>query len=397
MKISVVETLCPAIQPNVLFVRLYTDEGMVGLGEAFYDAEAVESYLHHSLAPALCALPDATPEWAAQSLASYVGFQGGGVETRARGAIDLALWDLLGRSTGLPVVRLLGGPVRDAIGIYNTCAGSGYVSRSSRQVMDNWGLGSESILDDLRAFLTRPGELARELRHEGIPAMKVWPFDAAAERSGGQDISRSELAKGVGVIEQIRDAVGSDMDIMVELHGLWNRRAATKICDALAPYGIYWVEDPIRPDAVDALAALHADIDIPLATGETCVGRRGFLPLLERAAVDVVTCDVQWTGGLTEARKIAALADIYGVPIAPHDCTGPVTFAACCHLSLSQPNALIQETVRAFRHTWYEELVTGVPQVSGGVVRVGETPGLGVELREDAMPHMRVRRTDSGA
>jgi galactonate dehydratase len=169
---------------------------------------------------------------------------------------------------------------------------------------------------------------------------------------------------------------------MVELHGLWNRPAAERICSALTPYQPFWVEDPIRPDAVDALAALRRDIDVPVATGETVTGRRGFLPLLRHGAIDVATVDVQWTGGITEARKVATLADTFGVPVAPHDCTGPVTFAACCHVVLSQPNGVIQETVRAFLRTWYAELVEGLPVVEAGVVRLTGAPGLGVRLRD---------------
>ena len=395
MKITAIETMRPAHHSNVVFVRLHASDGLIGLGEAFYDAAAVEAYLHHSLAPALFALADATPEWAATALGTYVGYQGSGVETRARGAVDVALWDLLGRRSGQPVSRLLGGPVRTAIPIYNTCAGSGYVSRTSRQESGNWGLDPAAAYDDLNAFLTRPGALAKELRDEGIPGMKIWPFDRAAERTGGHDIGRDDLAAGVATVAAIRDAVGLDVDVMIELHGLWQRRAAQKICDALAPYQVAWVEDPMRADAVDALAALAAAVDVPIALGETCVGRRGFLPLLDRGVVDVVTCDPQWTGGLTEARKVAALADAYGVAVAPHDCTGPVTFAACCHLSMSQPNATVQETVRAFLRTWYADLVTGLPVVADGVVRVSDAPGLGVDLREDAIARMAVRRSDA--
>jgi L-alanine-DL-glutamate epimerase-like enolase superfamily enzyme len=226
-------------------------------------------------------------------------------------------------------------------------------------------LSGRARYEDLDAFLHRPAELALELAAEGIPGMKVWPFDLAAERTGGTDISKDELAKGVAVIEAICGAVPS-MDVMVELHGLWNLRGAAKICRALEPLKPYWVEDPLRPDAVDAYERLADEVDVPIATGETCVGRRGFLPLLERRSVDVVTADVQWTGGLTEARKIASLADTFGVPVAPHDCTGPVSFAACVHLVSSQPNGLIQETVRAFLRTWYRELVEGLPEIRDG-------------------------------
>jgi galactonate dehydratase len=386
VKLVAMETLRPAVQPNLLLLRLHADDGAAGLGEAFFGAAAVEAYLHDTAAPVLAGAAGPTPEGAARLLAPYVGYQGGGVETRGNGAVDLALWDLLGQRAGLPVVDLLGGAVRDRVKVYNTCAGPGYVRASSRQVSENWGLdaaGGPGRLEDLEAFLHHPGELAAELWAEGIRGMKVWPFDQAAERTGGIGVAPADLDRGLAVVEAIREAAGDGMDLMVELHGLWDRPAATRILQALVPYRPAWVEDPLRPDAVDALARLAADAEVPIATGETCVGRRGFLPLLERGAVDVVTVDVGWTGGLTEARKVATLADAYGVPVAPHDCTGPVALAACLHLVLSQPNGLVQETVRAFLRTWYAELVTGLPAVEDGHVAAPTAPGLGVRLRED--------------
>jgi galactonate dehydratase len=372
------ETLRPAFQPNVTLLRLRSADGLEALGEAFFAAGAVEAYLHDQIAPVLLGLSDPTPERVSALLAPYVGFQGGGVETRAIGAVDLALWDLLGRRSGLPVVDLLGGAVRDRVPVYNTCAGPGYVSRSSRQHSSNWGL-EHSRYDDLRAFLEQPAALARELAAEGLTGMKVWPFDTAAERTGGTAILAADLDRGLAVLQAIREAVPS-IQLMVELHGLWNLGAATTICRAVAPLAPYWVEDPIRPDATDALARLRGAVDVPIATGETVVGRRGFLPLLQRGAVDVVTADVQWTGGLTEARRIATLADAFGVAVAPHDCTGPVTFAACVHLVVSQRNGLIQETVRAFLRTWYRELVEGLPDIVDGHVAPTRDAGLGVRL-----------------
>jgi galactonate dehydratase len=385
VKLVAMETLRPAVQPNLLLLRLHADDGAAGLGEAFFGAAAVEAYLHDTVAPVLAGAAGPTPEGVAGLLAPYVGYQGGGVETRGNGAVDLALWDLLGQRAGLPVVDLLGGAVRDRVKVYNTCAGPGYVRASSRQVSANWGLGDAGgpgRFEDLEAFLHRPGELAAELWAEGIRGMKVWPFDQAAERTGGTEIAQADLDRGLAVVEAIRKAAGDGMDLMVELHGLWNRPAATRILRALAPYRPAWVEDPLRPDAVEALARLAADAEVPIATGETCVGRRGFLPLLARGVVDVVTVDVGWTGGLTEARKVATLADTYGVPVAPHDCTGPVALAACLHLVLSQPNGLVQETVRAFLRTWYAELVSGLPAVEDGQVAAPTAPGLGVRLRE---------------
>lgn len=386
MKIIALETLRPAIQPNLLFVQLHTSTGLIGLGEAFFGARTVEAYLHETVADLLLGHPDPNPEAISLLLSPYLGYQGAGAEVRGNAAIDLALWDLLGQTTERPLVDLLGGAVRDSVKVYNTCAGSGYVRSSTRQRSDNWGLSpsvSSSPWEDLQAFLTRPAELARELLAEGITGMKVWPFDRAAEASNGNEINDADLAAGIAVIAAIRDAVGMQMDLMVELHGLWNRPSATRILHALAPYAPYWVEDPIRPDAVNALSRLAEDTSVPIATGETCVGRRGFAPLLEKGAVDIVTVDVQWSGGLTEARKVASLADLYGVPIAPHDCTGPATLAACAHLVLSQPNGLIQETVRAFLRTWYDELVIGLPEIRDGRLLLSRSPGHGVKLRTD--------------
>jgi galactonate dehydratase len=398
MKIVALETLRPAVQPNLLLLRLHTDDGLAGLGEAFFGAAAVEAYLHDTVAPVLVGAAGTAPERAAGLLAPYVGYQGGGVETRGNGAVDLALWDLLGQRAGLPVVDLLGGAVRDRVPVYNTCAGPGYVRDSSRQVSENWGLAGDGAgrLEDLEAFLERPGELAAELWAEGLRGMKVWPFDRAAERTGGTRISPDDLAEGLAVVEAIREATGPGMDLMVELHGLWNRPAAARILKALTPYRPAWVEDPLRPDAADALGRLAAEVEVPIATGETCVGRRGFLPLLQAGAVDVVTVDPGWTGGLTEARKVAALADAYGVAVAPHDCTGPVALAAAVHLVLSQPNGLVQETVRAFLRTWYPELVTGLPAVRDGHVAAPTEPGLGVRLREGLADRPDVERRVTG-
>jgi L-alanine-DL-glutamate epimerase-like enolase superfamily enzyme len=173
------------------------------------------------------------------------------------------------------------------------------------------------------------------------------------------------------------------MDVMVELHALWSPAAATKICRALAPLRPYWVEDPIRSDAIDALSSLRERCEVPIAVGESCTGRRGFLPLLQRGLIDVATVDVGWTGGLTEATKIASLADLFGVAVAPHDCTGPVALAVGTHLSTSQPNGLIQETVRAFLNTWYGQFAEGFPQVQDGMISPGGGSGHGVRLRPE--------------
>lgn len=398
MRVVSIETVRPSAQPNVCFVEVTTDEGLVGLGEAFYGPSAVEAYLHDAVAPALFEVDDPAPEAIARMLVPYVGYQGGGAEVRANGAMDLALWDLAGKRSGQSLLDLMGGAVRTSLPIYNTCAGPRYVAHNNRQTSANWGLDDDgSQYEDLTAFLQRPGDLAKDLLANGIRAMKIWPFDTAAEAGFGFDLRERDLAAGLEIVDAIRQAVGLEIDILIELHGLWNHRNAARICRALEPYEPFWVEDPVRPDDVSGLVSLRAETSVTIATGETVVGRRGFRPLLEHGVVDVVTLDIGWTGGLTEARRIASLADSYGVPIAPHDCTGPVSLSAAVHLGCSQPNGLVQETARAFLHTWYREVAIGHPDVVDGRIEPTSAPGHGVCLRSDLDERMDVTRRITNA
>ena len=158
MKVTAVETVRPRAQSNLCFVRVHTDSGLVGLGESFLGAGAAEAYIHESVAPILLGMNDPAPQHVATLLRPYVGYQGGGAEQRGNGAIDIALWDLMGQATGLPLARLIGGPIRDRIPTYNTCAGVRYVSTTTRQNSSNWGLGEEGQYEDLYASCTtRPG------------------------------------------------------------------------------------------------------------------------------------------------------------------------------------------------------------------------------------------------
>ncbi|GAA4342119.1 mandelate racemase/muconate lactonizing enzyme family protein [Microbacterium rhizosphaerae] len=396
-RIVAIDTFRPRSQESVCFVQLHTDAGEVGLGEAFMGASAVEAYIHDVAAGKLGDIEQPTPEHVAAALQPYVGYQGSGAETRGNGAIDVALWDILGQRAGLPLVDMFGGAVRDQIDVYNTCAGPGYVSNAVGQSVSNWGLPADGPADDLQdldAFLHRPAELARDLKASGVKGMKIWPFDVAAERSGGLEITAAEMRAALDIVEAIRSEVGMDMHLMIELHGLWYPRAAQQIMRELEPYRPYWVEDPLRADAVDAMIGLHREVNVPIALGETGTGRRGLLPLIRDRAIDVLTLDIGWTGGITEARKLASLADTYLTPIAPHDCTGPVSLAIDTHLVCNAPNGLIQETARAFLATWYPEFTTGYPEPVDGVIRPTRTPGHGVKLRSDFVTRADViRRT----
>ena len=222
---------------------------------------------------------------------------------------------------------MLGGPLASSVGVYNTCAGYAYVKAEGGQVSTNWGLpGSDAggaPYEDLEGFLDRPAELTRSLMGEGYTGMNVWPFDAAAERSRGQDISSADLREAMRIAEAIRAEAGGAMDILIEMHSLG------------------------------------------------------------------------WSGGITEAVRIASLGDTYGVSFAPHDCTGPISFAATVQVVASQPNGVVAETVRASQASWHPQIMDGLPAVRNGRVKLAEAPGLGVTLREEftARPDTSARTT----
>jgi galactonate dehydratase len=400
VKVSAVETLRLGEFPNLLWVRVHTDEGVTGLGETFFGAEAVEAYIHESVAPYLLGQDPLHIDKHARALTPYVGYAAGGVEGRGNSAIDIALWDLFGRWVGQPIYQLLGGPSRERIRIYNTCAGYRYVRARPKQEVGNWGLPemaeeAEGPYEDLDAFLNRAGELALSLREQGITGMKIWPFDPYAEASGGHDISAADLDRALEPFRQIRAAVGLEMDIMVELHGLWNLPTARRIARALEEFQPYWFEDPLRADNLDALATFAAGTHVPVTLSETIATRWGFREAFERGAVGIAMLDVSWCGGISEAKKIATMAEAHQLPVAPHDCTGPIVLVASTHLSINAPNALIQETVRAYYSGWYRELVTTLPDIRDGTIAAPPGPGLGTELRPDLdkRPDAQVRRS----
>jgi galactonate dehydratase len=382
MKVVAVETIRVEDFPNLLWVQVHTDDGLVGLGETFYGARTAEAHVHETVAPYLIGKDPLRIEAHNRALHGYVGYSGSGAETRARSATDIALWDLLGQATGQPIHVLLGGMTRPRVRIYNTCAGPAYVRAAGGQAVSNWGL-AEGRYEDLHAQLHHPEALAEDLLASGVTAMKIWPFDPYAEAHDGSLITPDELAKGLEPIRRIRAAVGGAMDVMIELHALWDVPTAIRIAHALEDYTPFWLEDPVRSDLVDGLPAVAAATRTRVAAGETVAGVAAFQKLLAERAIGAATVDVTWCGGLTEARKVAATAEAHGVPVAPHDCTGPVALTACTHLSTAAPNALMQETVRAAYLGWYRDLVTELPAVSEGHITSLTAPGLGTALLPD--------------
>jgi L-alanine-DL-glutamate epimerase-like enolase superfamily enzyme len=383
MRIRALETVRIAERPNLLWLLVHTDEGVTGLGETFFGAATVEAHVHEWIAPRVIGRDPLAIDALSRDLVGYLGFRSSGAEVRGKSAFDIALWDLWGRATEQPVAQLLGGFTRQSIRAYNTCAGINYIKKATGQASSNWGLAAGAVYDDLDAFLYQADELAHSLLEEGITAMKIWPFDAAAERTWGLDITAEELRTALQPFEKIRSAVGDRIDVMVEFHSLWQLLPAMRIARALRPYGTFWHEDPIRMDSLASLRRYAEASEAPVCASETLGSRWAFRDLLETEAAGVVMLDVSWCGGLSEARKIASMAETWHLPVAPHDCTGPVVWAASTHLSLNAPNALLQESVRAFYKTWYRDLVTALPEVRGGHVTVPPGAGLGLDLHPD--------------
>jgi galactonate dehydratase len=384
MKIVSVETLRIAARPNLVWVRLNTDEGITGLGETWFGSGPVEADVHERIAPLLFGEDVSAIEALNRKLRPYVGFFGSGAEMRACSAVDVALWDIAGKVAGKPIHDLFGGAVRESIPVYNTCAGPDYVSQSADVRPGNFGLPGKArnsaVFEDLEGFMGHADEVAAELLEMGIQSMKIWPFDFVDGAADGLDISATEIATALVPFEKVRKAHGDGMRLKAELHGLWSLAAAKKIAAALEPIGMDWIEDPVCMDRLSDLGRLVRSTPVPIAAGETLGGIGQIDELLRLGGVATPIVDVTWGGGITVAKQAAALAQAAGKAIAFHDCSGPVTLASSTHLALACPNVVEQEITRAFYYGWYHELVDTPPPLENGHIRTPPGPGLGLAL-----------------
>jgi L-alanine-DL-glutamate epimerase-like enolase superfamily enzyme len=381
MIITSVETLTHPRYPVLLWIRIETDEGIYGIGETLGDAPAaVARIVHERLAPALVGHDPTCIEHLWDTMVKITHYHGHqGAEMRAISAIDIALWDILGKITGQPCYTLLGGACRDRIPTYNTCANFGDITDHTR-------------------FTEDPAGLAKELLASGISAMKIWPFDRYAPASQGQRISDAALAAGVAPFEAIRNAVGDAMDIALEGHCCWNLPSAIRIAQAVEPWRPMWIEELMPHDNEQATKQLHDATRTPMVSSERIISRFGFRRVIEEGAADIIMLDINWTGGLTEAKKIAALASTWMLPLAPHNPGGPISHLIAAHFSASVPNLFVMESVRAHYLNWFNDIgtVSYVPD-KAGQFPLPPGPGLGIDLRQEFMDDPAIVRERSGA
>lgn len=379
MRIVDIRTAVVAYHGQATLVRIDTDEGITGYGEANPDAGAAGVVgLIESMKGLLIGEDPRNVERCWEKLRRRKVFAGAqaGVFVIALSGIELALWDVAGKAAGQPVYRLLGGKFRDRIRLYADCgdgddpSGSvaGCVDRAQRMIAE----GFTALKFDID-----------DLRH---PA-KADPFN--------HTLNAAELSSMVERVAAVRAAIGPTVDLCIDLHARYDLPSACRIAKELEPFHLMWLEEPLPAENADALARVRAQTSTPICAGENRYLRWGFHDLLERGAVDVIMPDVPKCGGLAESKKIANLAEMYYVPFAPHLVSTPIGTMATSHQCSAIPNFLVQEWhALEEREVWDSYVVA--PDGSGSIVKDGyisipDTPGVGVEpdldgVRAHAVP-----------
>jgi L-alanine-DL-glutamate epimerase-like enolase superfamily enzyme len=268
---------------------------------------------------------------------------------------------------------LLGGKTRSRVPTYNTCIGFGAVQ-------------------DYAAWHEDAGALAKSLLADSIKAMKIWPFDSYSESSFGQYINPQDVERGLAPVKQIRDAVGLDMEIGIECHFRWNRASIERIARALEPYHILFMEDVIPAVMPDEIKAVSQRTTIPIIGSELLMTRWQLRDWLVKGVSQIVMTDPVWNGGIAETRKIANMAEAFGVPIVLHNVAGPICHAACMHLGAHLPNLFYVESVRAFYKTHFPIISDLEVKVDDGHLSIPEGPGLGVTLRDEMLSRPDITR-----
>ena len=351
--------------PHWIWVRVQTGSCHSGIGET-YPRNEVEAAMVHSAAARLLLGRD--PRDIERIWADFyhtIDFQiAGGTEMRVLSAIDLALWDLLGKSLDAPVYRLIGGSANPRVRLYNTCFPHKY------------------------DFNREPEKIMREvLDGYGIRAIKIWPFDGAGRRNRGQYVAYQDIEQALIPVRKLRDTFGSDIEILIEFHSLWNVTSAIRIARALEPYQPMWLEDMLMPGNFQQYGQVAEATSLPLTVGERMAGKYQFQQLLESRAAKYIMFDVCWCGGLTEARKIASMADACQLPFAPHTAGGPLLFYASTHLSTASTNVWIQESCQRFYESDWPKMLENPIVPKEGTVAAPDWPGFGMRIKPEAWDH----------
>ncbi len=367
MKITAIESLQWAEYPRLMVVRVHTDSSIIGLGETVDKIPGSKGALHGTIAPLVLGQDALDIEGLWRFVMDNIMYHGyAGAETRALSALEVALWDILGKHYNAPLYHLLGGKTRDRIPTYNTCIGFGDVQ-------------------DYQWWHTDAGALAQSLLNDGIRAMKIWPFDPYSENSFGQYISLADVEKGLTPVRQIRDAVGDSMEIGIECHFRWNRASMERIARALEPYNILFLEDVLPAVYPDEIKAFSSRTTIPIIGSELLMTRWQLRDWLTKGVSQIVMTDPVWNGGIAETRKIANMAEAFGVPIVLHNVAGPICHAVCMHLGAHLPNLYYVESVRAFYKTYFPVISEFAPTVNDGHLSIPDGPGLGITLRPEML------------
>ena len=340
---------------SFVFLKLYADDGTTGVGEGTveWNELAAEACIRQTCGRIMGADPFRTEAlWERLCRDSY--WRNDLIINSAISAIDQACWDLKGKKLGVPVHALLGGKRRERLRAYANA----------------WYFGCATPEEFARAAL--------RMVKEGYGALKWDPF-------GDADLTMTgpAMAATVANVAAVREAVGPDVDLAIEVHGRLSPAWAIEMARRLKPFSPFFYEEPVPGEDVEALVRVARAIEIPVATGERLCTKFAFQELLRRQAVDIVQPDLCHAGGLTEVKKIAALAEASYVQVAPHNASGPIGTAAAVQLDATIPNFLIQEFF-VVQAPWIEEVVAGGPRVEGGEIVVPDRPGLGVELHEEA-------------
>ncbi|MFC1542162.1 mandelate racemase/muconate lactonizing enzyme family protein [Candidatus Latescibacterota bacterium] len=350
-----------------VWVRIHTDAGIVGVGETYPDLNAHIGALQ-DIAPSLIGKDPRDIDRIWQDVFFRIaGWGWGGSDMRILDALNIAQWDILGKASGLPIYRLLGGKTRKKVKIENT-----YVSSSMN--INGWTLEEDTP------------KIMRFLLDRGITGIKIYPYSAVARLSGdqyGTYISAAEIESCLDYVKRIRDSVGYEMDIGLDLSSRWNLPCALRIAESLEPYRIMWLEDVLLQDNMASYAVLARETSIPICISERLTTNYQFREMLETKAVDIVMYDVCWCGGISEAKRITDMADTYYIPTAPHTWGGPILWLASIHTATATKNLFVMESCYRLYTERFPQYINNVPVPVDGYVTAPESPGLGLEIRPE--------------